>query len=394
MTGSGPGMRRLARVGWVVFALSLALMIAALVVWAVATGEPLTSDIVLYPMAYLAFGAVGALIVSRHATNRIGWLALATGALGSFVALCDSVARSAQPVPGQGWAAWLATWAFPATLAPLLLLILLFPTGRLASSRWKLVAALITVGTTGLAVGNAFTPDMADYPTLQNPVGIPAFTGSPFESGGIAWFPLLGGAIAAAVGLVPRFVRAQGIERAQLKWMTFAAALQGLSWVVLALDLPGTAGELAQYAIFGTLLLIPVATGIAILRYRLYDIDVVIRRTLVYGAVVAVLGGLYVAFVLGLQSVLSGFIGGDTLPVALSTLAIAVLFGPVRGRVRELVDRRFYRSRYDHQRTLEQFAGQLREEVELDAVGGMLVAVAARSVQPASVSVWVRGRPT
>ncbi len=386
-------MRRSASVGWVVFALSLASMVAALVVWAVATGEPLTSDIVLYPVAYVAFGAVGALIVSRHATNRIGWLALATGALGSFVALCDSMARSAQPVPGQEWAALLATSGFPATLAPPMLLFLLFPTGRLASSRWKLVAALVTVGTVGVVVGNAFTPRMPDYLTLQNPVGIPAFTGSLFESGGIAWFPLLVGAIAAAVGLVPRFVRAQGIERQQLKWITFAAALQGLSWVVLALDLPGAAGQLAQYGLFATLLLIPIATGIAILRYRLYDIDVVIRRTLVYGAVVAILGSLYVAFVLGLQSVLSGITGGDTLPVVVSTLAIAVLFGPVRGRARELVDRRFYRSRYDHKLLLEEFGSRLRDEVELDSVRRSLIGVAGQAVRPDSISLWLRHGP-
>ena len=348
-------MRPSARAGWVVFALSLAAMAAALLVWAVATGEALTPDIVLYPAAYVAFGAVGALIVSRDGANRIGRLALATGALGSFVALCDSVARSVQPVPGQEWIAWLAAWGFPVTLAPPLLLVLVFPTGRLASPRWRIVAALILVGVLGVAIGNAFTPSMADYPSLENPVGIPAFTGSPLESGGVAWFPLLGGAIAAAVGLVPRLRRARGIEREQLKWITFAAALHGLSWIVLAIELPGTAGELTKYAIFATLLLIPVATGIAILRYRLYDIDVVIRRTLVYGAVVAILGALYVALVLGLQSLLSNIIGGDTLPVALSTLAIAVLFGPVRGRVRDVVDRRFYRSRYDHERLLETF---------------------------------------
>ena len=383
-------MRLWAGAGWVVFALSLASMVAALVVWGVASAEPFTSDIVLYPLVYVAFGGVGALIVSRHATNRIGWLGLATGAMGSFVALCDSVARSAEPVPGQAWAAWLAAWGFPASLTPLLLLILLFPTGHLASSRWRLVAGLITVGTMGLAIGNAFTPHMADYPTLQNPVGMPAFTGSLLESGGIAWFPLLAGAIAAAVGLVPRFVRAKGIEREQLKWMTFAAALQALSWVVLALDLPGAAGELARYAIWGTLLLIPVATGIAILRYRLYDIDVVIRRTVVYGAVVAVLGGLYVALVLGLQALLSGFTGGDTLPVALSTLAIAVLFGPVRGRVRRLVDRRFYRSRYDHELLLEEFGGRLRNEVELDSVTRNFIAVAGQAVRPASITLWLR----
>ncbi len=387
----GPRMRRAAALTWAVFALSLAAMVAALVVWAVATGEALTPDIVLYPAAYVAFGAVGALIVSRDAANRIGRLALATGALGSFVALSDSVARSAQAIPGQEWAAWLAVWGFPATLAPPLLLILVFPTGHLASSRWRVVGALITVGVLGLAVGNAFTPRMVDYPALQNPVGIPAFSGSPLESGGVAWFPVLGGAIAAAVGLVPRLRRAQGIEREQLKWITFAAALHGLSWVVLAVDLPGTAGELAQYAIFATLLLIPIATGIAILRYRLYDIDVVIRRTLVYGVVVAILAGIYVAMILALQSILSRIIGGETLPVALSTLVIAVLFGPLRRNVRDAVDRRFYRSRYDHDRLLVAFGTRMRDEVELDSVSRTLTGVAGQAVRPASITLWLRG---
>src|SRR5687767_4204946 len=149
----GAHVRRPAAVAWAVFALSLAVMVAALLVWAVATGEPLTPDIVLYPAAYVAFGAVGALIVSRHPANPIGRLALLTGASGSVVALSDSIARSAQPVAGQEWAAWLAAWGFPATLAAPLLLILLFPTGRLASDRWRIVAVLIVVGVVGLAIG-------------------------------------------------------------------------------------------------------------------------------------------------------------------------------------------------------------------------------------------------
>ena len=384
-------MRRSAQVAWAVYCLSLAAMFAALVVWAVATGEPVTPDIVLYPAAYVAFGTVGALIVSRHPANRIGRLALATGALGSFVALCDSVARSVLPVPGQEWMAWLAAWGFPVTLAPPLLLVLLFPTGRLASPRWKIVATLILVGVIGLAIGNAFTPVMADYPSLQNPVAIPAFTGSPLESGGVAWFPLLAGAIAAAVGLVPRLRRARGIEREQLKWITFAAALHGISWVVLAIELPGVAGEVAKYGIFATLLLIPIAAGIAILRYRLYDIDIVIRRTLVYGVVVAILAGVYVALILALQSVLSRIVGGEMLPVALSTLVIAVLFGPLRRHVRDAVDRRFYRSRYDHQRLLEAFGTRLRDEVELDSVSQTLTGVAGQAVRPESISLWLRG---
>ncbi len=378
----------------IVFVGLLVTMIAALVLWAIGVQEPLTPDIVLFPAAYLAFGAVGALIVGRQPGNVIGRLALVTGVVGATVALFDSIARLARPVAGQDWAGWVATWGFPVTLAPPLLLILLFPTGRLASRRWRIAAVLVIGGALLVAIGNAFTPALVDYPRLRNPVGIAGFTGSPLESGGVGWFPLLAGAVAAGLSLVVRLRAERGIERQQLKWMTFAAALQAGAWLVLAMDLRGTAGDSAGYAVFGTLLLIPLAAGIAVLRYRLYDIDVVVRRTLVYGAVIAILGVLYVSFVIALQAVLVPLTGGDTLPVALSTLAIAALFGPVRGSVRAVVDRRFYRSRYDHQRMVETFGSRLRDEVESDAVGRSLVDAADQAVRPSLTTVWVRSRST
>lgn len=385
-------MSRAALVAWGIFVLSALVMITALVLWAVRAKQPWTADIILYPATYLAFGAVGALVVSRQPSNRIGQLGLLTGASGTFVGLADTWARVAEPVPGQDWAAWVASWGFPATLAPPLLLILLFPTGRLASRRWRVVATLVIVGTVLVAVGNALTPSMAEYPSRHNPLGVEWFIGSPLESGGAGWLPLLAGAVASALGLIPRLWRARGVEREQLKWITYAAALQGSAWIFLAFDPPGVAGLIGKYAVIATLGLIPIAAGIAILRYRLYDIDVVIRRTVVYGALVTILGGLYVALVLGLQTVLSQFSGGDTIPVALSTLAIAALFGPVRGRVRDLVDRRFYRSRYDHERMVKSFGSRLRDEVDLEAVGRTLVDLADQSVRPASVGLWVRGR--
>jgi hypothetical protein len=380
------------RIAWAIFAMSLLAMAAALVVWAATANEPLTPDTIVYPFAYLAFGVVGALVVSRQPSNAIGRLGLLAGVIGAVAALADSLARSTQPFPGQDWAAWLATWGFPVSLTPPLLIVLLFPTGRLASPRWRIVGALIVVGAALVGVGTAFSPEFADHPDNRNPLGVEALRNSILDEGGLGWLLLIAGAIAAAAGLVPRLRRATGVERQQLKWITYAAALQGLAWVVLALDPPGVAGELAQAGIFVTLLLIPVATGIAILRYRLYEIDLVVRRTLVYGAVVAILGVTYVGLVVGSQAVLSRVTGDDLLPVALSTLAIAALFGPVRARVRDVVDRRFYRSRYDAQRTLEAFGARLRDEVELDQVARALVGTATRAVRPASAGVWLRGR--
>jgi hypothetical protein len=322
----------------------------------------------------------------------VGQLALLTGLFGSVAGFADSWARAEAALPARDWAAWLTTWLFPVSITLPLLLLLVFPTGRLASPRWRVVVAMVVVGGVFVAIGNAFTPEMSDFPELVNPMGIAAFSDSLLISGGIAWWSLLVGAALSAIGLVPRLRRARGVEREQFKWITYAAALQGASWILLALDLPPPWGDLAQYALFLTLAFIPISAGIAILRYRLYDIDVVIRRTLLYAGVVGVLAVVYVGLVLGSQTLLSGLTGNDTLPVALSTLAIAALFGPVRARIREAIDRRFFRARYDAQQTLAAFGARLRDEVELDAVGAALVGTAGRSVRPASASVWIRPR--
>lgn len=382
--------RRRPRIGWLLLAVAALAMGVALVLWVVIVDEPLAPDIVLFPVAYLAFATVGAMILGRRPSNRIGRLAMAAGLGGSLVGVADSYARQVGPAPGQAWAAWLAAVGFPATLGPIIFLLLLFPTGHLASPRWRIVAAVTLIGVVLVSLGNAFTPTFGDYPQVSNPIGLPAFRESPLEQGGVGWLLVVGGAVSAAGGLVPRLRRARGIERQQLKWMTYAAALHGISWIVLAIGLPGFLGDAAQYVLFTTLTLIPVAAGIGILRYRLYDIDIVIRRTLTYGVLVAILTVVYGTLVLVSQALVSRLTGSDTLSVAASTLAIAALFRPVRARVQAFIDRRFYRSRYDAQRSLDAFAGRLRNEVELDTVGSALLATANQAVQPASAAVWLR----
>jgi hypothetical protein len=381
-----PGLA-LAIFGICAVAMALAVLLALF-----ATGEPFTADLVLFPIAYLAFAAVGALVVVRQPRNVIGWLALATGALGTIAGLADELARVAA-FAGRDWAAWVATWLFPLSFVPALLLVLTFPTGRLASPRWRVVAAMIVVGGMLVASGSALLPTMPDHPDATNPFGIPSIEGIAVAVRGIGWFSLLGGAVLAGIGLVPRLRRASGIERAQLKWITYVATLHGLCWLVLALDLPGVAGQLAEDALFLTLALLPVAAGIAILRYRLFEIDVVIRRTLIYGAVVVVLGAVYVALILALQTLLTKVTGGGTLPVALSTLVIAVLFGPVRSRIRELVDRRFYRSRYDVARAHEALVDRMRDTADPDALIPVVTHAVVDAIQPSTVSLWVRQRP-
>ncbi len=373
-------------------AISLGAMGIAVVLWVVGVDEPFTPEIALYPLAYLAFAAVGALIVGRQPANRIGRLCMLTGILGSVVAAADSYARLAAPVPGQPWAMWLTSWGFPTTFAPILAVLLLFPNGRLASRRWTVVAWLVATGVMLVTIGAALTPEFADFSGTPNPMGQEWIVGTIVESGGVGWLLILGGAISAAAGLVLRLRRSSGVERQQLKLVTFAAALNGISWLVLALDLPGTAGEVATYAVFATVAAVPLAIGVAMLRYRLYEVDLVIRRTLVYGALSVVLLAVYVALILGLQAILAPVTANNGLAVALSTLTVAALFGPARRRVQAAVDRRFYRSRYDAQRTLAHFAADLRNEVDLAALTAELQRVAVEALQPVSASVWLRER--
>ncbi len=202
--------------------------------------------------------------------------------------------------------------------------------------------------------------------------------------------------VAAAVSMVVRFRRARGVERQQLKWVAFAAALLGVAF--LAVNVAGALGNetsnAADLALGLAIAGLPVSACIAILRYRLYDIDLIIRRTLVYGTATAVLAGLYLAIVLLFQQVFSSFTGGGDLAIAASTLIAFALFRPVRARIQAVVDRRFYRRKYDAQRTLEAFASHVREKVDLHDLTDELATTVDQTMRPAHVSVWLRGQAT
>ena len=227
----------------------------------------------------------------------------------------------------------------------------------------------------------------------MNPLGIGALgrVGGPLTTAllVIGYFVLL----AAVVATIVRYRRSRGVEREQFKWFAFAAALFALVLIAStiasgvypeALNAMSIAGLLAGGA--G----IPIAVGIAILKYRLYEIDRIINRTLVYGAVTALLAGLYFAIVIGLQAIFSGLTRGNDLAIAGSTLAVAALFRPARRRIQAFVDRRFYRQRYDAQQTLDAFSQRLRDEVDLDQLATDLGAVVHETMQPAHVSLWIR----
>jgi hypothetical protein len=264
--------------------------------------------------------------------------------------------------------------------------LLLFPDGRLLSPHWRLVgwAAILSAVVTSAVM--AFKPGpLQEAAYLDNPFAVlpPSAVGALAAIGIASILPVMGG---ASWSLVLRFRRAAGVEREQIKWLAFSAVpLVGAGFASAILP-----DKLGQVLFVFLLLAVPVAVGIAILRYRLYDIDVLINRALVYGATTA---GIAVAFFGGivlLQALLRPITSGSELAVAASTLASLALFQPLRRRVQNAVDRRFYRSRYDATRTLDEFGVRLRDEVDLDAVRGELVDAAARTVQPAHASVWLR----
>jgi hypothetical protein len=232
--------------------------------------------------------------------------------------------------------------------------------------------------------------DDRNYPGVSNPAGIEGADAALDALNTAGWLLAILALALAVVSMIVRFRRSSGIERQQLKWIVYSGAVCASLFVI---TLPITVSpwdDVAFVIAFLSLIGVPVSTGVAVLRYRLYDVDVVINRTLVYGSVTALLAGSYLGLVLLFQLVFSSVTEGSGLAVALSTLAVAALFRPARNRVQALVDRRFYRHKYDAQQTLEGFAARLREEVDLDALRAELTAVVGDTMQPAHVSLWLR----
>jgi hypothetical protein len=348
-------------------------------------------------------------IVARRPHNRIGWLCCAVGLLlgpaffGQDYAWYALVHEQGS-LPGGLAMAWVGLWPWYVVLGLLSFVLLLFPSGHLASDRWRPVAWVGAGATACLALSAAFRPQPLagkDLEGLTNPLGI---------QGAEAIFTVLEAAvlviglvtILAAASMVGRFRRAHGDERQQLKWFATAAALSVLVWVAfVATDVADRAPAALQIVIVGIwLLAIPVAIGVAMLRYRLYDIDRLINRTVVYGLLISLLGGVYAGVVLVFGQLFGGATGNPPRwGVAGATLAVAALFQPARRRIQQVVDRRFNRRRHDASRMIEAFGARLRDEVDLDTLSAEVVAVVDQTMEPTAVSLWLRrpmersGRP-
>jgi hypothetical protein len=344
---------------------------------------------------------VGAVVVSRQPHNRIGWLCCAAGLLGGLAAFSAEYARYALG-PHGGWLpgglamAWLNGWVgtFWAGLV-LSLVVLLFPTGRPPSRRWRPVAWACAVCVTVLCVQQAVMPGPLEASGQPNPLGIDSARAALAWIYGLVTLCFVVLMLLCAGSVVVRFRRASSVERQQLKWFAYGAGQLAVLFA-LSLGVPGLWNRWVSVPVsdlvFGiSFALIPVTIGIAILRYRLYDIDRLIRRTLVYGLLTALLAAFYAGLVLGMEELFGG-IGGQppSWAVAGATLAVAAVFQPARRRIQQVVDRRFNRRRYDTTKTLEAFSDRLRHHVDLDALSAELLAVVDQTMEPTKASLWLR----
>ena len=344
---------------------------------------------IVWPLAVLGFAFVGALVASRQPDNPIGWIfcggavAFSLSGLGEAYAVYTLFANPGGLLGGGETMAWFSVWVWVLGGVPLLILFpLLFPNGKLLSPRWRFIAGLALAAIVFLTVGTAFAPGpLEDLSEIDNPYG--AGRGGRRLNGfqGLGWLLLIICLIAAATSLVLRFRRAHGVERLQLKWVAAASVVlvaSFLSWEVWEGMAP-----------LGILAMV-VAAGIAILRYRLYDIDVVINRTLVYGALTATLARAYLGSVLLLQLALRPLTESSNLAIAGSTLGVAALFRPARARIQDDGRPPLLPAQVRRCPDARAFWTAMRDEVDLDALGNDLRAVVAETMQPAHVSLWLK----
>jgi hypothetical protein len=396
--------RTAAWLAWSLWALSLALTVLSIWLLFLSLSHPGVHIFVHWiegTVLAIGFSTVGALVAPRYSQNSVGWIFCAVGFLYAavhFVAEYAIYTLLAAPgsLPTGDAAAWVFSWLFVPQLGLSGLLLLLFPDGRVQSIGWRWFAWLIVLASLASMVMAALSPgEIVGLEPIHNPFGIEGLP-NVYELVQALMLTLL--LIAASSQLV-RLRRARGVEQQQIKWFAYAAVVAStgsiLTYVVpVAIGAP-LLGLVSYVPFVVGVVSVPISMGIAILRYKLYDIDLLINRTLVYGCLTATLVALYFGGIVVLQRVFV-FLTGEksTLAVVVSTLLIAALFNPLRRRIQSFIDRRFYRSKYDAAKTLEVFSVKLRNETDLEALNNDLVGVVRETMQPAHVSLWLRSDRT
>ena len=395
--------RAVAWLAWSLCAFSLALAALSLLLFALNRTHP---DAYVYDfwlentVVPVSFSIIGAVIASRLPANPLGWLFCAAASIAAVAHLSAEYAiyaLLAQPnsLPAGGALAWLTSWVWILFIGCIVLSLLLFPNGQLPSSRWRWFAWLSVLLTIGGALWEALSPGViVSLGSIRNPLGIEGLP-SAYKPVQTIMFALL--FVAAVSTLVLRLRGARGIERQQIKWPAYTAVMAA-SGSVLTYTISEAIGsrwlEWAGFVILiAALVSFPISIGIAIVRYRLYEIDTLINRTLVYASLTAMLALVYLGGVVASQTIFRALTRQEQQPqlaVVVSTLVIAALFNPLRRRVQGFIDRRFYRNKYDAAKTLEAFSAKLRHETDLDALSEDLLGVVRKTMQPAHVSLWLK----
>jgi signal transduction histidine kinase len=340
--------------------------------------------------AMLSAPAFGAMIVSR-APNRVGWLLLVTGLGGTLAIVLGSIADAAVSFPGLVWVAWVANWTWPFSLGSLILILQLFPDGRPLSSRWRWLLALTFLALGCLVVGGAFGPGpLGDYQQFQNPLGVeavrPIFAGEE----NIGWLLLIPAILGSAAAVAVRYRRSRGDQRQQLKWLAYAGSFFGVGWIAIVTTWETPPLALVANVLFAVgILALPAAVGVAILRYRLYDIDVVINKTLVYGALAAFITAVYVAIVVGVGTLVGRGEEPNLVLSIVATAVVALSFQPVRERVQRFANRLVYGERATPYEVMSSFSDRVGGTVSLEDVLPRIAEAAAGGVGAAAARVSV-----
>src|SRR5215216_450674 len=403
----GTNSRRAAAwLAWSLVALSVALLVGGLVLSRLArsavsdlslVSETEDASVVVNLITLLPFSMVGAIVASRQPRNAIGWLFCGVGVTVGFNSFAGDFAEfwlaGGFGVSSIGeTAAWFSSWLWYLLIfVPLSLLLLLFSDGRLPSHRWRPVAWGVALGTAGGVVGNALKAGpLVDFPQIANPYGVDSpVVGMVGVAGSIVAALSM---VASAVSLIVRMRRAGSEQRQQIKWLAYGGVVVVGIILVGALLIPWSV-PVSILIMSVAMLGLPIFTSIGILRYRLYDIDLLINRTLVYGSLTLLLALVYFGGVTATQAFFQTLTDQRQLPqlaVVISTLVIAALFNPLRFRIQSFIDRRFYRRKYDAARTLEGFSAKLRDKTDLDGLNADLVTVVRETMQPEHVSLWLR----
>ena len=398
--------RRAAWLAWSLAALSVALLVGSIALSRAASstaadlpfgGETNDASVVANLVTLLTFSVVGAIIASRHPRNTIGWLFCSVGVtigLNSFAGDYAEywLAGGTSMKSLAETAAWFSSWAWILlTYVPTTFLLLLFPDGRLPSPRWRPVAWGAALGIAGSVAGYALEAGpLEDFPQIANPYGIDGpIVGMVGVAGSIV---AAGSLVASAISLIVRMRSAGSEQRQQIKWLAYGGTVVVgticVSGLINLWNVPVSI-VVGNVALLG----LPVFTGIAIVKHHLYDIDLLINRTLVYGSLTTMLVVVYVGGIVLSQRVFVGLTGQEELPqlaIVASTLMIAALFAPLRRRIQATIDRRFYRRKYDSAKMLSVFSARLRDETDLGTLSDDLVGVVKETMQPEHVTLWLR----